>query len=217
LYQQRKHQNKKNTNKNQDDGGSCVCADLDRVASWATTHDAEARMIGARARGFAERVLGKTMVEAYLLAVLEETVSDKQWERGVLEIPSCTASTNFTTSFLLFTFYLLYSRFVFKFYFTFPVPFSFPFVSLYFEGFFAANDEVRHQRRPERGKALSCITNYYHSIPRKNPNNKYYYCKDVCTSELRVNHLNPYQFIINTPNLINSSSSMPPTVSIRTV
>jgi hypothetical protein len=45
-----------------DDGGSCVCADLDRVAVWATSNDAEARAVGARARKFSETVLGKPMV-----------------------------------------------------------------------------------------------------------------------------------------------------------
>jgi len=58
----------------QDDGGSCICGDLEKVAAWALNHDAEAQAIGARARAFATRVLGRPMVEAYLLAVLAETV-----------------------------------------------------------------------------------------------------------------------------------------------
>lgn len=57
----------------QDDAGSCICGDLDRLAGWLQTHDKEAATIGAAARQFAERVLGQPMVEAYLLAVLKET------------------------------------------------------------------------------------------------------------------------------------------------
>jgi hypothetical protein len=56
----------------QDDAGSCVCGDLDRLAAWLQTHDAEAAAVGANARRFAETLLGRPMVEAYLLAVLQE-------------------------------------------------------------------------------------------------------------------------------------------------
>jgi len=59
----------------QDDGGTCVCGDLDRIASWASQHEHEAKGIGAKARSFAEKVLGKPLVEAYLVAVLKETAS----------------------------------------------------------------------------------------------------------------------------------------------
>ena len=53
-----------------DDGGSCVCADLERVAAWSEKNQAEAKRIGENARRFAERVLSRKAVESYVLAVL---------------------------------------------------------------------------------------------------------------------------------------------------
>ena len=55
-----------------DDGGSCVCADLDYMTSWLLRHDAEAKEIGENARTFAQTVLSRQMVESYVLAVLRE-------------------------------------------------------------------------------------------------------------------------------------------------
>jgi hypothetical protein len=44
------------------------------VTAWALAHDNEAKAIGAKARLFAEKVLGRDMLEAYIVTVLTETV-----------------------------------------------------------------------------------------------------------------------------------------------
>eukprot|EP00615_Pteridomonas_danica_P010799 CAMPEP_0114331322 /NCGR_PEP_ID=MMETSP0101-20121206/2328_1 /TAXON_ID=38822 ORGANISM="Pteridomonas danica, Strain PT" /NCGR_SAMPLE_ID=MMETSP0101 /ASSEMBLY_ACC=CAM_ASM_000211 /LENGTH=355 /DNA_ID=CAMNT_0001461603 /DNA_START=53 /DNA_END=1117 /DNA_ORIENTATION=+ len=62
----------------QDDGGTCVCSDLDQVTSWALSHDEQAKAIGAKARSFAENVIGREMVELYVVALLRETAKLQQ-------------------------------------------------------------------------------------------------------------------------------------------
>jgi len=74
----------------QDDGGTCVCGDLDRIALWASQHEHEAKGIGAKARSFAEKVLGKPLVEAYLVAVLKETVKKRIIECVCVCVRACT-------------------------------------------------------------------------------------------------------------------------------